>query len=208
MLLEFNSTAWLVGVCILAVLLLDLRPRGRYYLFFFSVFWVYLIKLVSVVLFPFPLPDSRYGFHFGSLMEQIAFMLEYHAINLTPLDFAACWNPVACANGVIENILMTVPFGVGISFVVRLRPKHFIWLPLAVGLTLESAQLALDLIAGGAYRTVDANDVLFNALGVWIGYGLLRIFAWFYLWALSRLPIQPAGLWAYLADMFQTQEVP
>jgi glycopeptide antibiotics resistance protein len=204
MLIEFNGTAWLVGVCALAVLLLDLRPRGRYYLFFFAIFGVYLIQLVSVVLFPFPLPDNSVGFHFGSVLEQLAFMQAYRSLNLIPFYFGDCWeNSRACASGIIENILMTIPFGLGIRFVVRLRPRDFVWLPAALGLTLESAQLALDLWAGGAYRAVDTNDVLFNALGVWIGYGLFRVFAWFYLWAISHLPIRPAGLWAYLADLFK-----
>jgi glycopeptide antibiotics resistance protein len=190
--LEFGRSAWLAGMGILAVLLILLRRRGGYFLFFLSLFWVYILELVSVTIFPIPLgPDV--GNKFDNVWKLIAFMLRGNALNLVPLYFGNCWDlPRACATGIYENILMTVPFGFGINFLVRLKNRDFLWLALLVGLIIESVQFMLDIGLGGAFRSVDINDVLFNGLGVWLGYGLFRSFAGLYL-AISKGSKNRAG---------------
>jgi len=198
MLIEFNAIAWLVGLAILVVLLIALRRRGMFYLFFFSIFWVYLLVLVSVTVFPIPLGMDG-GFRSGTIWSQIVSMFKFSGLNLIPLYFGNCWDlPRACATGIYENILMTVPFGFGINFIAHLRKRDFIWLALALGLLIETTQFALDLILGGVYRTVDVNDVLFNALGVWIGVGLFFGFARLFMAITRRFEIRHAGLSAYL----------
>jgi glycopeptide antibiotics resistance protein len=198
MLLEFDSTAWLVSLCILAVILVVLRRRGRYYLFFFSIFWIYLSVLVSVVLFPVPLGMDG-GYRLKSIWAQIDFMFKYSGLNLVPFYFGNCWDlPRACAYGIYENILMTIPFGFGINFIARLRQRDIAWLVLALGLLIETSQFVLDLALGGVFRSVDANDVLFNGLGVCLGYGLFLGFAWLFLSITRRFELRQAGLLAYL----------
>ena len=196
--LEFNGLSWLIGIAILVVLLFVLRRRGIFYLFFFSVFWVNLLVLVSVTVFPIPFGMDG-GFRSGTIWSQIDFMFRYSGLNLIPLYFGNCWDlPGACAAGIYENILMTVPFGFGINFITRLRKRDFVWLALAVGLVIEATQFALDLIFGGAYRSVDVNDVLFNALGVWIGVGLFLGFARLFMAITRRFEIRHTGLLAYV----------
>lgn len=209
--LDFDISAWLIGILILVLLLPILwrQKRAPSYLFFFSIFWLYLLMLVSVTIFPIPLDIGDIGFKFNNIGEQIAHMQKYHALNLIPLGFGTCWDlPRPCAIGIYENILMTIPFGFGICFVARLKPRDFPWLAIAVGLVIESTQFALDLAMGGAYRTVDANDVLFNAIGVLLGYGIFRIFAWLYLAIAYYSRINRRGLLAYIHDVAsQTQIV-
>ena len=198
MLLEFNGWAWLIGMAILIVPLTLLRRRGGFYLFFFSVFWVYLLVLVSVTVFPMPLGMDG-GFRFKSIWQQIGYMVRVNVLNLVPLYFNNCWDlPRACAIGIQENILMTVPFGFGANFIARLRRRDFFWLAFGLGLVIECTQFAFDLILGGAYRSVDANDVLFNGLGVWIGYGLFLVFAWLFMAITQRFEIKYTGLLAYI----------
>jgi glycopeptide antibiotics resistance protein len=198
MLMEFNATAWLIGMATLVVPLIALRRRGGFYLFFFSIFWVYLLILVSVTVFPIPVGMDA-GFKSPSIWARIDSMFHYSGLNLIPLYFGGCWDlPRACAIGIYENILMTVPFGFGINFIARFRKRDFIWLALAVGLVIEATQFALDLILGGVYRTVDVNDVLFNALGVWIGSGLFFGFARLFMAITVRFEIRHTGLLAYL----------
>jgi glycopeptide antibiotics resistance protein len=198
MLIEFNASAWLVGLAILVVLLIALHRRGMFYLFFFSIFWVYLLVLVSVTVFPIPLGMDA-GFKYTTVWARIDSMFHYSGLNLIPLYFGDCWDlPQACAIGIYENILMTVPFGFGINFIARLRTRDFIWLALTVGLVIETTQFALDLILGGVYRTVDVNDVLFNALGVWIGVGLFFGFAWLFMAITQRFELRHTGLLAYI----------
>ena len=198
MLIEFNAIAWLVGLAILVVLLIALRRRGMFYLFFFSIFWVYLLVLVSVTVFPIPLGMDG-GFRSGTIWSQIVSMFKFSGLNLIPLYFGNCWDlPRACATGIYENILMTVPFGFGINFIARLRKRDFIWLALAVGLVIEATQFALDVILGGVYRSVDVNDVLFNGLGMWIGVGLFLGFAWLFMAITQRFELRHTGLLAYI----------
>ena len=198
MLIEFDVIAWLIGRAILVVPLIALRRRGGYYLFFFSVFWVYLLVLVSVTVFPIPVGMDG-GFRFESIWQQIGHMVRVNTLNLVPLYFNNCWDlPRACAAGIYENILMTVPFGFGINFIARFRTRDFFWLAFGLGLVTEGTQFALDLILGGAYRSVDANDVLFNGLGVWIGYGLFLVFSWLFMIITQRFEIKYTGLLAYI----------
>jgi glycopeptide antibiotics resistance protein len=204
--LEFDGLTWLIGMAILAVLLIVMRRRGIFYFFFFSVFWVYLLVLVSVTVFPIPLGMDG-GFRSGTIWSQIVSMFKYSGLNLIPLYFDNCWDlPRACATGIYENILMAVPFGFGINFIARLRKRDFIWLALVVGLVIEATQFALDVILGGVYRSVDVNDVLFNGLGVWLGYGLFRGFAWLFLATTKRFGIVHTGLLEYIQSVArQTQ---
>ena len=198
MLIEFDSTAWLIGLAILVVPLIVLRGRGGFYLFFFSIFWVYLLVLVSVTVFPLPVGMDA-GFRYPSIWAQIDAMFHYSGLNLVPLYFGNCWDlPRACAIGIYENILMTVPFGFGLNFIARLRSRDFIWLAFALGLLIETTQFALDLILGGVYRSVDANDVLFNGMGVWIGYGLFLVFAWIFLFMARRFRLRQIGLLVFI----------
>jgi glycopeptide antibiotics resistance protein len=93
-----------------------------------------------------------------------------------------------------QNILLTIPFGFGILFVSRLRPKDFLWLPLAIGFGIEAAQLIISLILKYPYRVIDINDTLLNALGVLVGYALFRILAWLFI-KITPLLKQNPGKW-------------
>ena len=75
---------------------------------------------------------------------------------------------------------------------------NFIWLPLAAGIVIETLQFLLSLLVGYLDRVIDINDVMMNALGVWLGYSLLRLFAALFLKITSRLVIKPNGLLAYI----------
>ncbi len=201
MLIEFDAAAWLIGLATLVIPLIALRRRGGFYLFFFSIFWVYLLVLVSVTVFPIPV-GMEGGYRYPSIWAQIDSMFHYSGLNLVPLYFNNCWDlPRACAIGIYENILMTVPFGFGINFIARLRSRDFVWLALALGLLIETAQFALDLIFGGVYRSVDANDVLFNGLGVWLGYGLFLVFAWLFLLITRRFKPAQTGLPGFILNV-------
>jgi glycopeptide antibiotics resistance protein len=209
--LEFGISEWLIGIAILIVLLPILwrQSHSPWHFFCFTIFWMYLLVLVSVTIFPIPLRVGDAGFRFDSVWEQVAHMQRFHGINLIPFYFDTCWDlPRPCAIGIYQNILMTVPFGFGISFIARVKPRDLPWLAVGLGLAIEIAQFALDLAMGGSYRTVDVNDVLFNAMGVLLGYGMFRVFAWLYLTITNHFRIIPKGLPAYIYDVAsQTQTV-
>jgi glycopeptide antibiotics resistance protein len=99
------------------------------------------------------------------------------SINIIPLYFGDCSVPDNCYSSIIDNIILSIPFGFGINFIVRVKPRYITWLAIALGLIFESSQLIPNLIFGGGFHVVDINDVIFNATGVLIGYGLFRLFA-------------------------------
>lgn len=185
----------LYGIVALIVLLIFLRRKGKSlsYLFFFSLFWLYLMQVVSVVVFPFPIdiPDE----HFKP------------SINLIPFDFGYC-DPRGieqCFRQIYENILLTIPFGFGVNFIARIKPRHILGLAAGVGAALELIQLAVSLIFRTSFRVVDINDLLLNALGVLIGYGVFRIFGWAYSHLLQRLSLQPRHIFAYIQETVRLQ---
>ena len=53
-------------------------------------------------------------------------------------------------------------------------PRRMLWLALGVGLSTEAAQLAVSLLIGAGYHSIDINDTLLNAVGVMVGYGLYQ----------------------------------
>ena len=86
--------------------------------------------------------------------------------------------PELCVRAIIDNIFLTIPFGFGLNFLARVKPRNFLWLAVAVGLGFEFTQLVLSIAFRSGYRAVDINDVLLNATGILLGYALFRAFAW------------------------------
>jgi glycopeptide antibiotics resistance protein len=198
MTLDFDILSWFVGILILVVLLIILsrRKHNPSYLFCFSIFWVYLLVVLKETIFPIPLSGDMVEV----MREETAFM---SGVNLIPLYFGpfASTSIRAIFVSSILNVILTVPFGFGVSFIAQVRTRNFFWLAIIVGLGIESIQLVISLALRYPYRTIDVNDVLFNALGVLIGYGFFRFFAWLYLTMTQRFKIEHRGLPAYIYDV-------
>ena len=193
MLIDFELSHLCIGLAILAIFLILLRLQGRSwsYLFFFSIFGIYLLGVVANAVFPIVIPDPE-------VLAQNPFHL---SLNLIPFYFGDCSLPELCLRNIFENILLTVPFGFGISFIARLKARDFLWLPAAVGLGLETIQLLTSLATRSSFRVIDINDVLLNALGVLIGYAFFRLFAWFYLKITERIGAPLGGIFAYIREI-------
>ncbi|HEU4326846.1 MAG TPA: VanZ family protein [Roseiflexaceae bacterium] len=119
-------------------------------------------------------------------------------VNLTPLYFGPYADMRRVFVSSVQNILLTIPFGFGMNFLKRLTLKRNVIIAFVLGLVLEFVQYVISLLLGYAYRVVDVNDVLLNALGVVIGYGIFRLFAWFYVTITEKLCIEHKGLSAYV----------
>jgi glycopeptide antibiotics resistance protein len=193
LLVNFDFHAFLIGVLLLAALLPLVWRRSHKIstLFFFSIFWLYLLVLVKAVVFPIFIQTGEWG---APILP---------AINLVPFYFGPCFQPQLCLRGILENILMTIPFGFGINFLARLRPRRIYWLAPALGLILEASQLVLALVFRSGFHTVDINDVILNATGVLLGYAIFRVVAWGYLRLFRIYQIKPKGLWGELHAVFR-----
>lgn len=194
MTINFDLSAWLIGFLLLAVLLLFLRRRDRSlsYLFFFSLFWVYLLLVAQGAVFPIYIDPAWANGMRGHFMDNV---------NLKPFYFGP-FTPLSHAlPGLVLNTLLTMPAGFGISFITRFRPANLPWLVAVFGFGIEGMQLLISLILGYPYRTIDINDVIFNSLGVLLGYGVFKVFAWLYAGLTRRWSRRLPGILSYIHDI-------
>jgi len=205
--LEFFPIPFIFGLGILCVFLVILRRRKQNYsfLFFFSVFWVYLLLVVSMILFPMPILD-RSGM---SLWRQSASTI-FSQITLIPFDYSHFSKETPSyifIREIAANIVLTLPLGFGIRFITRFQARSVPILGLFVGFGFEFSQLIANLILGISYRDVDINDALMNALGVMIGYAFFRFFAWLTVRITGTYHLEYKGLFAYIYQIFHQVQV-
>jgi glycopeptide antibiotics resistance protein len=185
-LIRFDESDFLVGIGILCGLLLVLwwRKRSLSYILFFSIFWVYLLVVVKTVIFPIAVNTD---YSSPGIMPKI---------NLIPFYIRYCSVLRLCIIEIAGNIILTIPFGFGINFLAKVKPRNFLWLALAIGFGFEFSQLLISLVFRSGFRTIDINDVMLNATGVLIGYALFRAFAWAYLKIADYFEIKHKWLFA------------
>jgi glycopeptide antibiotics resistance protein len=179
----------LVGLTWIGTLaMLRVRKRqGLVYMLFFTIFFVYVVVVLDRTL-----------FQFQSLivLKQFAphLMLngqgDGNTLNLVPL--------VKLTHQDVEtsllNVLLMVPFGFGLPFITSLRFAGTVTAGVLVSVAIEVLQLVTGLIGGVTFRLADVNDVIFNATGVVVGYGLFVEFVRVYRgvtgeWRFSTTPI-------------------
>lgn len=192
---DIGIPVWPIGILVLIVILVILwrRRHNLSYLFFFTIFWAYMMLGLDKVFFPIQINGE-----YVDVMRQIPLISQ---INLVPFYFGQYPMSAGGLIGIINNIVFTVPFGFGLNFIMQLRTRNFIWLAFALGLGFEITQLIISLVLRYPYRTIDVNDVIMNATGVLVGYGLFRIFVLLYLATTKRFEIKHEGLSAYIYDV-------
>ncbi len=174
MIIHFFPLPFLIGLFLLAIVIFILwrKKRSLFYLIATFLFGLYLLLLIDAVLFympPIVISD-------GPILkiENVRSILS--KVNLIPLNFGHNLIPNYLFPQIYYNILLTVPFGFGINFLIALRLRNIPWIAAAVGCATELSQLLVSIfIVGGHYRGVDINDVLLNMAGVWLGYGCFRL---------------------------------
>ncbi|GLY32289.1 hypothetical protein Kisp02_56540 [Kineosporia sp. NBRC 101731] len=80
----------------------------------------------------------------------------------------------------LQNLVLTVPFGFGLPFMVR---RGALWLTVAcllVGAGLEGSQALACWAAGWSYRSIDVNDLITNDLGALLGLLLFALVNWWF----------------------------
>jgi glycopeptide antibiotics resistance protein len=192
----FEAPAWIISFGILASVIAVLwkRKYSVSYLFCFATFWIYLSFVLKETLFPIEIVPERAAILGGYFADYI---------NLIPFYFGRFARFDRTFPGVFLNILLTMPFGFGINFLTRLRPRSFLWLSISVGMAIESSQLLISLCLGYPYRVIDINDVICNAAGVLIGYALFRLFARGYILLSERFELTQPGLLGYFLEIAQ-----
>ena len=136
------------------------------YLLFFTVFYIYLYKVLDYTL-----------LQFQSLLVLKHFLPHLilngsaagESINLIPLVTLTA----ADSRTSLLNVLLMVPFGFGLPFITNWSATRIVMMGGLFSIAIELLQLVTGLMAGMTFRVADINDVIFNTVGVAVGYGLL-----------------------------------
>jgi glycopeptide antibiotics resistance protein len=161
----------LIWIGIVTFLLLK-KKESLIYVIFFTVFYFYLFKVLDYTL-----------FQFQSLLLLKHFMPELilngqaagKRMNFTPL---VALTPQDIKTSLL-NVLLLVPFGFGLPFITNLRMKKVVVIGGLFSVVIEFLQWLTGLMAKLTFRVADINDVIFNTIGVVVGYilfvGLVHI---------------------------------
>jgi len=141
------------------------KKKDLVYLIFFTLFYVYLFKVLDYTLFQFQSLLLLKHFNPDLILQGQKVGKEFNLvplIMLTPGDLKTS----------LLNILLLVPFGFGLPFITHLRLKQVVVVGALFSIVIELLQLVTGLMANITFRVADINDVIFNTAGAAIGCGL------------------------------------
>jgi glycopeptide antibiotics resistance protein len=166
-------TVLLFGLIWIGMVTFLRSKKSPAYLIFFTIFYVYIFKVLDYTLFQFQslillkhfMPDLILnGQAAGKDINLVPF------ITLTPQDLQTS----------LLNILLLIPFGFGLPFITDFRMKKIVVIGALFSIVIEFLQLITGYMAKMTFRIADINDVIFNTMGVAIGYilfvGFVRIY--------------------------------
>ncbi|HSV86451.1 MAG TPA: VanZ family protein [Levilinea sp.] len=160
------------GLLVMVVLLWRMRhTRSLAYRVFFALFWVYLLVLLSLTVFSVRMYRSV---TWDDRLEMLPLLLS--RVNLAPLYFGRFPMLGYIFIDVVVNNLVTVPLGFGLAYLKPMTARKMLLAGAATGLFFEIGQLVTSLLAATPARVTDINDVIFNALGMMVGYGAFLLF--------------------------------
>lgn len=162
--IDFDASTVLIFGLFFLIITFRLKRKKEItniYLLFFTVFFIYMVGVLSVTIFPIPIDPFM-----KEVMQNETTFLK--SVILVPFIFN---NPGYISNPqMVLNIILSVPFGFGISYVKYINSRKLIIYGLSFGIVIEMLQLIISIMLGFVYRVVDVNDVIFNCVGVVLGY--------------------------------------
>jgi glycopeptide antibiotics resistance protein len=168
---NFFPIPFLLGLLILIMIIVRMRTHGWVYMLVLALFGLYIMAVIDVIFFPIPLPRN-----WPANLPWKETLTLLSQVNLIPFNYGSLFlypsSFFSALRDVILNIVLTIPFGWGISYLTKTSGKRIIWLALAAGLFLEGTQLIMKLTLGVFFHAVDISDVIWNALGVLAGFGV------------------------------------
>jgi glycopeptide antibiotics resistance protein len=196
------ATMLLVGLIWLGIstFLLLKKKKSFVHVLFFTIFYIYLYKVLdytllqfqSLLLLQYFVPDLMLrGVEAGRSVNIIPL------VTLTPEDVKTS----------ILNILMMMPFGFGLPFITNLRFKKVVIAGLLLSIGIEFLQLITGFTANTTFRVADINDLIFNTVGVAIGYILFAQFVLIYRRISRSWKIRANPVLRYIAERPQIRQL-
>jgi glycopeptide antibiotics resistance protein len=183
------ATILFVGLIWLGIIVYFLlkKRKSLVYLLFFTIFYIYLYKVLDITLLQFQSLLFLKHFVPDLMLNGIESGRSMNLIPLATLTFEDLKTSLL-------NILMMMPFGFGLPFITNLRFKRVVMSGLLLSIAIEFLQFATGFISSMTFRVADVNDLIFNTLGVAIGYILFVAFVRLYRhisrnWNISANPI-------------------
>lgn len=162
----FDVAVFFLFSVIWLTLILFLKKRHKksgIFLFFFTLFYIYLFTVLHYTLFQF---QSLLVLKL-ILSDLILRGLEAEEhINLIPLLMLSA-DDIQTS---LLNILLFLPFGVGLPLITSFRMKQVIFTGSLLSIGIEALQFSTGYLAGMTFRIADINDVFFNTVGTAVGY--------------------------------------
>lgn len=170
------------------VVFLRLKKRKTFaYLLFFTIFFVYMVKVIEYTQFPIYLSETMRA----NIGQNV-----WKNMNLIPLITLGY---VSLKTSLL-NILVTIPFGFGLPFISRFRMSKVVLVGILTSIALETLQMVTAFGARFTFRIVDINDVIFNTLGVALGYILFVWFIYVVRFILNRWHIEQNVILRYIYE--------
>ena len=194
-------TILLVGLIWLgaALFLLLKKRKGLVYLLFFTIFYIYLYKVLDYTLIQFQSLLLLEHFVPGLMLRGVE---AGRNLNLIPLITLR----LVDVKTSLLNVLMMTPFGFGLPFITRLRFKKVVIAGLLISIGIEFLQFVTGFMSNTTFRIADINDVIFNTLGVAVGYILFVQFVRIYRRIFRNSKILKNPILRYIADRPQIDE--
>jgi glycopeptide antibiotics resistance protein len=167
MLVDFDCLTVIVLSIIWLIIALVLKFKCNkkiIFLFFFTVFYIYICFVIKYTLFPIII-DPVLSSETKSILSGINLI---PIIKLTRYDLKTS----------VLNIIMTIPLGIG-SPVLRKNKtgvKSIFLIGLIFSCTIESIQFLEILLTRIMIRAADINDVIFNVIGALSGFYIYKAF--------------------------------
>jgi len=142
-------------------------------LLFLTIFYIYIVVVLDYTLFQLQSLILLKHFMPNLILNGQAAGKE---INLIPLITLTAQDLKTS----LLNILLLVPFGFGLPFVTVFRINKVVIVGALFSFMIEILQLITGLMAKITFRITDINDLIFNTVGVAIGYilfvGFMQLF--------------------------------
>lgn len=197
--LDFDIITVILSGVILLLILIILKykyQRNTIYLLFFTIFYIYLVNVLKYTIFPIPLDPFM-----AKVMSEGRNFTD--GINLLPFNFPSI--EYFLHKQVPLNVILSIPFGFGISYILKMSKKKLVVSSILFGLIIELAQLVISLFLSFTYRYIDINDVILNGLGIYIGYFLFRVFSCLYVYWVKKYNIKLNPLLKFLYTVSTTK---
>ena len=163
------------------------------YWLFFTIFFVYLYKVLDYTLLQFQSLLLLKQFNPNLMLNGIE---AGKTLNLIPLITITLED----LNTSLLNIVLMIPFGFGLPFITEFRMKKIVVNGAFFSIAIELLQLVTGIIGKITFRIADINDVIFNTFGVTVGYMLFIGFVRIYRHVLCNGKTLANPIWRYIAE--------